>query len=273
MKAERFFSESDLSSQARLLLSLSAHQSDFVRILIDEVQPIKPRYRVPDVIVGEQRSEPWDPLPYSRFWPDSFCLNALCFLWFSGRLRVEEQTEDFVILSWSSRSHHVRVWRIPFRLEILCEQKVMVTFNYEDKLRFESLQHPPRWGPRSQWCTIPHKSLHLNMSPLYVFCADLITRKRGEKTAYNHQSVLLNPKCSLSCKPPRCLLQLQEEQTGSWKETFKEFVDVKANGLCASWLCLEKPHVTQSAVFKGLHLSKEEDFRSAVPAFPLSCSK
>ncbi|RVE56910.1 hypothetical protein OJAV_G00210880 [Oryzias javanicus] len=138
-------------TKARLLLSLSAHKSDFVRILVDEVQPIKPRYRVPDVIVGEQRSEP---------------------------LRVEEQTEDVVTLSWSSRCYRVRVWRIPFRLEILCDQNVLVTFNYEDKLRFESLQHPP----------------------------------------------------SLSCEPPRCFLQLQEEQTGSWKETFKEFVDVKANG-------------------------------------------
>uniref|UniRef100_A0A8C3G4V9 Glucosidase alpha, neutral C n=1 Tax=Cyclopterus lumpus TaxID=8103 RepID=A0A8C3G4V9_CYCLU len=51
----------------------------------------------------------------------------------SGRLRVERQSEDSVTLSWSSGRHRLCVWRFPFRLEILCEDEVMVTFNSKDK--------------------------------------------------------------------------------------------------------------------------------------------
>lgn len=46
-----------LSLQTKLLLSLSASKSNTVRIVIDELQPIKARYRVPDVIVGEPQDE------------------------------------------------------------------------------------------------------------------------------------------------------------------------------------------------------------------------
>uniref|UniRef100_A0A8C3A078 Glucosidase alpha, neutral C n=1 Tax=Cyclopterus lumpus TaxID=8103 RepID=A0A8C3A078_CYCLU len=61
----------------------------------------------------------------------------------SGRLRVERQSEDSVTLSWSSGRHRLCVWRFPFRLEILCEDEVMVTFNSKGKLWFEKLQDPP----------------------------------------------------------------------------------------------------------------------------------
>uniref|UniRef100_A0A669E049 Glucosidase alpha, neutral C n=1 Tax=Oreochromis niloticus TaxID=8128 RepID=A0A669E049_ORENI len=59
------------------------------------------------------------------------------------RLTVEKQTKDSVTLSWSSGCYQLRVWHSPFRLEILCEQEVMVTFNSKDKLWFERLQHRP----------------------------------------------------------------------------------------------------------------------------------
>ncbi|XP_026195500.1 neutral alpha-glucosidase C isoform X2 [Anabas testudineus] len=132
--------ESD--SQTRLLLSLSPCKNDTVRILIDELQPIKARYRVPDVLTGEPQCE---------------------------QLRVERRTEDSVTLSWSSGRHQVRVWHFPFRLELLCDDEVMVTFNSKSKLWFEKLRDPPS--------------------------------------------------------------ELQEDETSSlWKETFQQFVDVKANG-------------------------------------------
>uniref|UniRef100_A0AAX7TF48 Glucosidase, alpha n=1 Tax=Astatotilapia calliptera TaxID=8154 RepID=A0AAX7TF48_ASTCA len=59
-------------------------------------------------------------------------------------LRVEKQTKDSVTFSWSFGRYQLRVWHSPFRLEILCEQEVMVTFNSKDKLWFERLQHRPR---------------------------------------------------------------------------------------------------------------------------------
>lgn len=70
--------------------------------------------------------------------------NKLAFSSSFGRLRVETQTKDSVTLSWSSGRYQLRVWHSPFRLEILCEQELMVTFNSKDNLWFERLQHPPR---------------------------------------------------------------------------------------------------------------------------------
>eukprot|EP00064_Thunnus_orientalis_P021245 superscaffoldBa00006329_g21403 len=91
------------------------------------------------------------------------------------RLRVERQTKDSVTLSWSAGRHQVRVWRFPFRVEILCEDEVMVTFNSKGKLWFETLQDPSRATTQSS--ALPE----------------------------DHTSLL-------------------------WKETFKQFVDIKANG-------------------------------------------
>ncbi|KAG7234578.1 hypothetical protein INR49_002207 [Caranx melampygus] len=136
-------------TKTRLLLSVSPCQHHSVRILIDELQPIKTRYRVPDVITVEPQCE---------------------------QFRVETQSEDCVTLSWSSGRHQVRVWHFPFRVEILCEDEVMVTFNPKGKLWFETLQHPPRFT--------------------------------------SHGSGVRED------DPPSLL----------WRETFRHFVDIKANG-------------------------------------------
>uniref|UniRef100_UPI003AABD2D7 neutral alpha-glucosidase C n=1 Tax=Centroberyx gerrardi TaxID=166262 RepID=UPI003AABD2D7 len=134
-------------TQTRLLLSVSPCKSETVRILIDELQPIKARYRVPDVTTGESQRE---------------------------QLRVERRTKDSVTLTWSSGHHQVRLWHFPFRLDILCGEEVIVTFNSKGRLWFETLQDPPR--------------------------------------AASHGS------------------ELQEDDTGLWKETFRQFVDIKVNG-------------------------------------------
>uniref|UniRef100_A0A8D3A992 Glucosidase alpha, neutral C n=2 Tax=Scophthalmus maximus TaxID=52904 RepID=A0A8D3A992_SCOMX len=104
-------------TQTRLLLLVSPCKNDTVRILIDELRPVKARYRVPDVITGEQQCE---------------------------QLRVERRSRDSVTLSWSAGRHQVCVRRSPFRVEILCEHEVMATFNSEGKLWFETLQGGPR---------------------------------------------------------------------------------------------------------------------------------
>lgn len=145
-------------TQAKLLLSVTACRNDTVRILIDEPQPIKSRYRVSDVMTQEPQCE---------------------------QLRVVRQSQHSVTLSWSCGRHQVCVWHSPFRLEILCEDEVMVTFNSRGKLWFDMQQDP-----------------------------DSVT-SQGSK--------------------------LQDNHTGSlWKETFKQFEDIKANGPTSvgSDLCL-----------------------------------
>uniref|UniRef100_A0A3P8VSX3 Glucosidase alpha, neutral C n=1 Tax=Cynoglossus semilaevis TaxID=244447 RepID=A0A3P8VSX3_CYNSE len=106
----------ECDTQTKLLLLISSFKNDTVRISIDELQPIRARYRVQDVITAEPQCE---------------------------QLRVEKQTKDSVTFTWSSGRHKISVWRFPFRLEILCEGEQLLTFNSKEKLWFEALQHPP----------------------------------------------------------------------------------------------------------------------------------
>ncbi|XP_075905651.1 neutral alpha-glucosidase C isoform X2 [Nelusetta ayraudi] len=139
----------EIETQTALLLSLSASKEDSVRIVVDELRPLKSRYRVPDVVAEEPRCE---------------------------RLRAERRSQDCLLLSWSSGRHSVCVWSFPFRLEILCQQEVTVTFNAKGKLWLEALRDPP----------------------------SATTADAGEPA--------------------------EGDASGLWRETFKEFVDIKANG-------------------------------------------
>ncbi|XP_062325275.1 neutral alpha-glucosidase C isoform X1 [Osmerus eperlanus] len=133
-------------SQVRLLLTISAiSNGNAVRIFIDELQPIKARYRVQDVLIQEPICEP---------------------------LRVQQRRGDSVSLTWGLGQHQARVWSRPLRVEVLCGEEVVVTFNPTDKLRFETLQNHSRTSQTE-----------------------------------NH-----------------------DEQSGLHRETFRQFVDIQANG-------------------------------------------
>ncbi|KAG7277088.1 hypothetical protein CRUP_031301 [Coryphaenoides rupestris] len=60
-------------------------------------------------------------------------------------LRVEEENDGVsVTLTWASGGHRLRVWHSPLRLDILSGEEVLVTFNCQGRLWFETLQSPPR---------------------------------------------------------------------------------------------------------------------------------
>lgn len=118
----------EIETQIKLLLNLSPCKNNTVRIVIDELQPIKARYRVKDVITAEPQCE---------------------------RLSVATQTKDYMILSWSTGHYQARVWCSPFHIEILCEDEVIVTFNSKNKVWFETLQDPKSKRP----CTEDNNSL------------------------------------------------------------------------------------------------------------------
>ncbi|XP_072314317.1 neutral alpha-glucosidase C [Eucyclogobius newberryi] len=105
----------ETDTETKLHLILSPCKNNTIRILIDELQPIKDRFRVQDVITAEPPSE---------------------------RVRVEKQTKDSVTLSWSSGHYLACVWCFPFHIEIFCENEVIATFNPKNKLWFETLQDP-----------------------------------------------------------------------------------------------------------------------------------
>ncbi|XP_031435628.1 neutral alpha-glucosidase C [Clupea harengus] len=104
-------------SKLHLLLQVRACRERTVRISIDEIHPIKVRYRVPDVLIGE--------LVYEQ-------------------LRVERKGQGFVTLSWGLGQHQVRIHEVPFNLEVLCGEEVTAALNPNGRLLFETLQDPLR---------------------------------------------------------------------------------------------------------------------------------
>ncbi|XP_061156388.1 neutral alpha-glucosidase C isoform X2 [Syngnathus typhle] len=101
----------------KLLVCVSPCKNDTVRIVIDELNPIKARYRVQDVLTREPQRE---------------------------MVRLEERQDDWVTISWASGLYRCRVWRQPFGVELLCEDQPLVTFNAQSKLWFETLRERPQ---------------------------------------------------------------------------------------------------------------------------------
>ncbi|XP_072545604.1 neutral alpha-glucosidase C isoform X2 [Salminus brasiliensis] len=109
-------------SQERLLLQVCAIQNGTIRVTIDELQPIKPRYKVADVLVREPEYE---------------------------QLRIEWRRAGCVSLTWGPGQHRIQVSASPFCLEVLCEEEVIVTLNPKGRLYFETLQDPTRLSSSS----------------------------------------------------------------------------------------------------------------------------
>uniref|UniRef100_A0A671S668 Neutral alpha-glucosidase C-like n=1 Tax=Sinocyclocheilus anshuiensis TaxID=1608454 RepID=A0A671S668_9TELE len=122
----------------RLCLQIRATQSGTVRVSLDELQPVKPRYHVSDVLHGELRYEP---------------------------LRVNWKREDCVCLTWGLGQYKLLVSFSPFKLEISCDGEEIVTLNPENKLYFETLQDPTRY--QEQYMILlfhTHSKTHLEIS-------------------------------------------------------------------------------------------------------------
>uniref|UniRef100_A0A8C2BDS6 Glucosidase, alpha; neutral C n=1 Tax=Cyprinus carpio TaxID=7962 RepID=A0A8C2BDS6_CYPCA len=148
-----------------------------VRVSLDELQPLKPRYHVSDVLLGELRYEP---------------------------LRVNWKREDCVCLTWGLGQYKLLVSFSPFKLEISCDGEEIVTLNPENKLYFETLQDPTRY--QEQYMILlfhTHSKTHLEMLANRAFLCD-------------------------KSFPSQC--KDDENRCGLWKETFRQFEDIKANG-------------------------------------------
>ncbi|XP_041927218.1 neutral alpha-glucosidase C isoform X2 [Alosa sapidissima] len=107
----------ETKSQVHLLLQVRVCRESTIRITIDEIHPVKIRYRVPDVLIEDPVYE---------------------------QLRVERKGEGSVTLSWGLGQHQVWIQETPFSLDVLCVKEVIATLNPNGRTLFETLQDPPR---------------------------------------------------------------------------------------------------------------------------------
>uniref|UniRef100_A0A8C1FWA6 Glucosidase, alpha; neutral C n=1 Tax=Cyprinus carpio TaxID=7962 RepID=A0A8C1FWA6_CYPCA len=173
--------ETVCASQDRLCLQIRATQSGTVRVSLDELQPVKPRYHVSDV------------------------LHSLLFL---CRLRVNWKREDCVCLTWGLGQYKLLVSFSPFKLEISCDGEEIVTLNPENKLYFETLQDP----------TSKHRHCFPSLET-----TDGLERNELRLRTVVQRAFLCDKSFPSQCKD-------DENRCGLWKETFRQFEDIKANG-------------------------------------------
>ncbi|XP_060790248.1 neutral alpha-glucosidase C isoform X1 [Neoarius graeffei] len=107
----------EFDSQEHLLLLIHVIPNGTLRFTIDELQPVRARYKAADVLIGEPKYE---------------------------QLNIEWRRADCVSLTWGSGQYHVQVFALPFHLDILYEAEALVTFNPEGRLCFETLSNLAR---------------------------------------------------------------------------------------------------------------------------------
>ncbi|XP_026881314.2 neutral alpha-glucosidase C isoform X2 [Electrophorus electricus] len=132
--------------QKCLCLQIRAIQNGSLRVTVDELEPIKARYKVAHVLTGEPKYE---------------------------KMRITRKREDCMSLTWGPGQYQVHVSASPFCLEVLCEEVVIVTLNPKGRLCFEtrhdqirpsSSQQQDEEGPLGPWIFQQFEDIMANSS-------------------------------------------------------------------------------------------------------------
>ncbi|XP_018115471.1 neutral alpha-glucosidase AB isoform X1 [Xenopus laevis] len=182
----------DERNQASLLLEVYGLDGNMTRIKINEINPLKPRYEVPDVLVGT-------PLPEN--------------------LRVTEQDDNTLELSLGETGNKLLMTGTPFRLDILSGQDLVLSVNSRGLLHFEHLRE------RKDTLSAKVSSAVGNMwhKVKTLFTSD------SEKKDVPAETDEANPEEVESVKEEENKMP-EVDEPGMWDETFKTHTDSKPNG-------------------------------------------
>nr|XP_033808270.1 neutral alpha-glucosidase C isoform X5 [Geotrypetes seraphini] len=100
-----------------LLIEIYGIEGNILRLRINELSPLKPRYEVPDVLVTEPALH---------------------------RLTVIQEEADVVVLGYDEGDHKVHITASPFQIDVLFKEDVVLRINSLGLLYFEHLQPPPK---------------------------------------------------------------------------------------------------------------------------------
>lgn len=118
-------------SQARLQLQLIALADSTLHFELDEVNPIKLRYRAQESLSGSPQ--------LSRF---IFLLQTVvvtcitCFLFLTCSLKITEQSSDSISLSFGGTGKAILLVK-PFRLDVYDGDQLVISVNARGLLNFE----------------------------------------------------------------------------------------------------------------------------------------
>uniref|UniRef100_A0A8B9QZH5 Neutral alpha-glucosidase AB n=1 Tax=Anas platyrhynchos TaxID=8839 RepID=A0A8B9QZH5_ANAPL len=185
------------ATKVPLLLELSGLRENTTRIRIRELHPLRPRFEVPDVLLGEPQPEP---------------------------LTVTGREEGSLELALGPGGHRLLLTAKPFRMDLLRGRQLLASINARGLLVFEHLR--PRPGSFSDKVSSSLGSLWDKLRSL--FYSDPPKEPAEEEAAAEGQEGGAGTENadSQSEKPA----EEAAEEPGSWEETFKTHTDSKPNG-------------------------------------------
>ncbi|KAM8985785.1 neutral alpha-glucosidase AB isoform 1-T1 [Ara ararauna] len=190
------------ATKVPLLLELWGLQGNMTRIRIKELNPLRPRFEVPDVLVAEPPVE---------------------------RLAVTGRDEGSLELSLGPAGHRLLVTEKPFRMDLLQGRELLCSVNARGLLFFEHLrQRRDSFSDKlsssvgSLWDKI--KTLFHRDTPREPTAEEGAAAEGQEEAAGGTEEA-----GDQSEKPTEATAEAAEEP-GSWEETFKTHTDTKPNG-------------------------------------------
>nr|XP_020652990.1 neutral alpha-glucosidase AB [Pogona vitticeps] len=193
------------ANKVPLLLEVYGLKGNMTRIQINELNPLKPRYEVPDVLIQ-------DP-PVTR-------------------LSVTGRDDNSVELSLSDGGHKLILTAKPFRMDLLEGRELVLSVNSRGLLVFEHLRQ--RKDSFSDKVSSTVVSIWDRIKNLFSREPSKEPASEGEEAAETSDAALSAEQDSAEKSE-----QLEEapkgageadEEPGSWEETFKTHTDSKPNG-------------------------------------------
>ncbi|XP_056365904.1 LOW QUALITY PROTEIN: neutral alpha-glucosidase AB [Oenanthe melanoleuca] len=180
-------------TQVPLLLEVWGLTGNVTRLRIQELAPLRPRFQVPDVLLGELPAE---------------------------RLEVTAREEGTLELALGSGGHRLLVTERPFRLDLLRGRELLCSVNARGLLVFE---HQRR----------RRDSLADKVSSVWDKIKSLFRRDPPKDPPGEEGAAQEGPEdgtgSTQSEKPPQPPAE-PEEEPGAWEETFKTHTDSKPYG-------------------------------------------
>ncbi|KAI5615625.1 hypothetical protein C0J50_0306, partial [Silurus asotus] len=194
------------NNKVRLLLELYRLQGNMTRVKINELKPLRPRYEVQDVLIGDPPTKP---------------------------MTVVTRDENGVVLSLGADEQRLIVSARPFRLDIVEGPQVLLSLNSRGLLAFEHLRlrkdtisHKITSTFGSMWDSIKSAFSSMSVCLCVYKCVCL--------SIYLFVSVCLYVSLLNSHLFNVYLFQAEdgeeEVKPGMWEETFKTHTDSKPNG-------------------------------------------
>ncbi|XP_076972096.1 neutral alpha-glucosidase AB isoform X1 [Tamandua tetradactyla] len=176
-----------------LVLELQGLQKNMTRIRIDELEPRRPRYRVPDVLVADPPT---------------------------ARLSVSGRDDNSVELTVAEGPYKIILTAQPFRLDLLEDRSLLLSVNARGLLAFEH-QRAPRVSFSDK--------VSVTLGSIWDKIKNLFSRQ-GSKDPAEGDGAQPEETPGDDDKPEETQGKAEKDEPGAWEETFKTHSDSKPYG-------------------------------------------